>query len=155
MKLKYILILTLTAGILGGSLTLSAFAQERRPNRSEVLDRAKEKLNLTDEQAAQIKEQVMAEKDAIMDLGQKLRTARTELREVIQNERSNEKQIRDASARVAAVQADFNVLRHKLQSRIYPIFTAEQREKLKEMMERVDELVEQGMNRLGERLGKR
>jgi Spy/CpxP family protein refolding chaperone len=74
---------------------------------------------------------------------------------VIQNERSNEKQIRDASARVAAVQADFNVLRHKLQSRIYPIFTAEQREKLKEMMERVDELVEQGMNRLGERLGKR
>jgi Spy/CpxP family protein refolding chaperone len=155
MKLPTIVLLTVAAGLVLGGVTMQARAQERRASRGEFLERAKEKLNLTEEQMARIKEQLSNEKDALLELGRKLRAARAELREVIQNEKSNERQIRDASAKVADVQADVNVLRHKLQSKIYPIFTSEQREKLKEVMDRVDEMIEQGLSRLGERLGKR
>lgn len=153
MRLNRILLVTVAAGLALGGVTMQAGAQERRGNRGEALERAKEKLNLTDEQMGKVKEILAVEKDAIVALGQKLRTARTELRDVMQNERSNEKQVRDASARVAAVQADVNVFRHKLQGKIYPMLTAEQRQTIKDSAERIDQLVEQGLNRLGERLG--
>ena len=140
-----------------GSLALRAGAAERasgaRAARGQFLERAKEKLGLTDEQAAQIKTVLVGEKETLKGLVVKLHEARTGLREAIQASEATEASVRAASAKVAAVEADLAVERLKLFGKISPILTEEQRAKVKEFQSRIDDFMDGAIDRLGERLG--
>jgi len=142
--------------VVGGFTWLSAQAAERllaqRAGQGRLLERAKEKLDLTDEQVAQIKTELGAEKEALKGLLGRLHEARLGLREAIHSTSATEASVREAAARVGAVQSDLAVERLKLHQRISPILTEEQREKVKEFQTRIDEVVDRAIDRFGERL---
>ncbi len=139
-----------------GFLTLKTCAadteQPSHPMRGHLMERVKEKLGVTDEQAAKIKAELGAEKENLKNLFTKLHEARASLREAIQSDKATEASVRAASAKVAAVQADFAVERLKIHGRISPILTDEQREKLKEIEAKLDEVVESAIDRIGQHL---
>jgi len=157
MKTARWLVITLAAGVLaaGGLFTMEASAAEKpslqRGVKSQFLQRAKEKLGLTDDQVAKIKTELKAEKDTLSDLLSRLHEARVGLREAIQTADANETSVRASSAKVAAVEADLAVERLKLYGRISPILTTEQREKIMEFQTRLDDFVDNMVNHLGER----
>ena len=146
----------MAAGLLaaGGLITIKANAAEKpalnRGSRGQFLERAKEKLGLTDEQVTKIKAELKGEKGTLTELLSRLHEARANLREVIQATDATETSVRAASAKVAAVEADLAVERLKLYGRISPILTAEQREKVVEFQSRLDEFLDNRINRLGE-----
>lgn len=122
--------------------------------RAQWLQRAAEKLGLTAEQRAAIRDALVSEKDAIKDVVTRLHEARKALREAIRAEDATEASVRAAAARVAAVEADLAVLRHRLYRRIHPILTAEQREQIAQWEARLDEWISRAVERLGERLAR-
>jgi len=122
------------------------------PFAGKLRERLKEKLALTDEQVSQIKEQVKSEKDALKSLMTRLHEARTALRAEIQNADATETSIREAAAKLAVVQADLAVERHKLHGKISPILTDEQREKLNRFHDGMDRFRERAIDRAQERL---
>ena len=140
----------------GGLTVLKTSAVERTgaegPLKGHLLERAKEKLGLTDEQAAKIKSELQADKDNLASLARKLHEAHISLREAIHAADANESSVRAAAAKVAQVEADIAVERLKLYWKISPILTSEQREKLKLMQERIDDFLESVITRIGDRL---
>jgi len=137
--------LTLAAGIAtGGLLTLSARAAESAPahglRNGALRERLKQKLGLTDDQVAQIKEQLKSEKDTLKPLLTRMHDARVALREEISKPDATEASVRAAVAKVSSVEADLAVERLKLRGKISPILTAEQREKLAELRKNLDKL---------------
>jgi Spy/CpxP family protein refolding chaperone len=157
MKTSNWLVITLAAAIAAGGLfTLSSRAANpaapQGPFRGRLLERAKEKLGLSDDQIAQIKAAFKADKDNLTSLLARLHDARTGLRSVIQGSDATEASVRAASAKVAAVESDLAVERLKLFGKISPILTGDQREKLGEMQSRADDFVDGVINRIGERL---
>lgn len=151
--------LTLAAAVSAGGLFIfNAHAasplalKSRAQERGRLVERVKEKLGLNDEQCAQIKSVLKADKDTITGLAKRMHDARTDLRAAIQASDATEASVRAASAKVAAVQVDLAVERFKLHGKISPILTDEQREKLSEFQARVDDFVDTAINRIGERL---
>jgi Spy/CpxP family protein refolding chaperone len=114
------------------------------------LERVKEKLGLTDEQVSEIKTQLAAEKDTLNSLITRWHDARVALREAIQAPDATEASVRVAASKVAAVESDLAVERMKLFSKINPILTAEQRDKVKEFQSRIDDFLDNAVNRLGD-----
>jgi Spy/CpxP family protein refolding chaperone len=152
---KYLSIIAATALTAGGLIVLKTHAAEATPAqgfRGEFLERAKEKLGLTDEQVTEIKTQLAGEKETLKSLLTKWHDARMGLREAIQASDATESSVRVASAKVAAVEADLAVERLKLFSKIGPILTADQREKVKEFQSKIDDFLDHAINRIGERL---
>jgi Spy/CpxP family protein refolding chaperone len=143
----------------GGLLSLNShaantsLAQDRGALRGRFLERGKQKLGLTDEQAAQIKAALTADKDNLASLLSRLHEARAGLRAAIQAPDATEASARAASAKVAAVEADLAAERLKLYGKISPILTADQLAKLKEFQARRDEFAESIISRICERLG--
>jgi Spy/CpxP family protein refolding chaperone len=157
MKISKLLVITLAAGLgVGGLLVVKAHAVERvaghRSDRGHLLERAKEKLGLTDEQVAKIKTELKGEKDTLKELVSRLHDARVGLREAIQASDANESSVRSASAKVAAVEADLAVERLKIHGKISPILTPEQLEKIREFQARFDDFLDNAINHLGDRL---
>jgi Spy/CpxP family protein refolding chaperone len=159
MKTTKWLFLTVAAAILAGGwlFTLHAAPLKQRqaadgPTRGHLLQRAKEKLNLTDDQISQIKEVLKAEKEDITGLLTRLHDARSDMRQAIHASDANESSVRAASAKVAAVEADLAVERFQLYGKIAPILTTEQRDKLQQMAAQVDDFVDGAINRLGQKL---
>lgn len=156
---SWLMLGTAAALCAGGNCGFNANAAEQAPPRrhlrAQVLEKVREKLDLTDEQISKIKAELAAEKDTVKDLILKLREARVALREAIQAEKASESTVRAAAVKVGAVQADLAVERFKLYGRIHPILTPEQREKVKQFQERIDEFIDAAVNRLGDRLGSR
>jgi len=157
MKLsKWLLIATAAALTTGGVIVVKSpaaeAAQAQRPFRGQLLERAKEKLGLTDDQLAQIKAQLGGEKETLKALISKLHDARVALREAIQSPDANESSVRAASAKAAAVEADLAVERFKLYGKLSPILNDEQREKVKQFQSRIDDFVDNAINRIGEHL---
>lgn len=154
MKTKY-LILTLAAAFAVGGFIYKANAVERSaPSRfrGTILQRAVEKLELTDAQKQQIKAELRTEKDTLKELLGRLHEARQELREAIRASDATEAKVRAASSKVAAVQSDLAVERLKLHGKIAPILTEKQKAKIAEFEARVDEFVTEVLERIGERL---
>jgi Spy/CpxP family protein refolding chaperone len=153
---KFVIITMAAALTAGGPLLLNAhgadFKSPQGPLGSQFLERAKEKLGLTDDQLAQIKQQLAGEKETLKSLLTRLQEARTNLRSVIHSPDSNESLVRAASAKVAAVEADLAVERFKLFGKISPILNPDQLEKLKALQSRIDEFIDVAINRIGERL---
>ena len=156
MKTKWF-VLTLAAALsAGGLFVLNAHAADSTAPRTalhgRLLERAKEKLGLTDAQVVQIKAVLKSDKDSLTGLLTRLHEARSGLRNAIQSPDATEASVRAASAKVAAVEADLAVERLKLHGKISPILTADQREKLSEFQARLDDLADTVIGRIGERL---
>jgi len=158
MKTSKWLVITVAAALsASGLIVLKAHAAPgllaQRHSRGQFLERAKEKLGLTDDQAAQIKSEFLSEKETLKSLISRLHDARVGLRTAIQAADANETTVRSASAKVAAVEADLALERLKLYGKISPILTEDQRAKVKEFQSRIDDFVEGAISRMGERVG--
>src|SRR5579864_5708536 len=117
-----------------------------RPLRAQWLERASEKLGLTDDQVAKIKAEFQSEKGTIKGLIFDLHEARVGLRQAIQAPGATEDSVRLASAKVASVEADLAVERLKLYARISPILTTDQLEKLKEFRAKIDSAIDRAID---------
>jgi len=138
---------------LGGWMStpsLAADAPPPPPARAPFRARLAEKLNLTDEQKAQIKAVLRGERDTLKDLLGQLHDAHQGLRAAIHASDATEASVRVASARVAAVEADLAVERMKIYGKIAPILTDEQRRQLAAFEQRVDRFVDGALARLGQ-----
>jgi len=142
-----------TAGPLSILTTQAAEGQlGRYVERGRLLERAKEQLGLTDEQVTQIKAELSAERETLKSLFTRLHEARKSLRESIHSANATDTSVREAAAKVGAVESDFAVERLKLYRRLGPILTDEQREKMKALEAHIDEFVDSALSRFGERL---
>jgi Spy/CpxP family protein refolding chaperone len=156
MKISNWLLATVAAAITAGGMVppktqAAEPAPLQHPLRGHWLEWAKEKLQLTDAQIERIQTELAEEKDSLKSLISDLHNARIDLRQAIQASGATETSVRAASANVASIEADLAVERLKLYGRIRPILTAEQLEKLKEFRARLDEFVEQAIDRIGVR----
>ncbi len=153
---KWLVIAVAAALGASGLVVLKARAADRatsgRPVRGQFLERAREKLGLSDDQVSQIKAQLLAEKDNLKTLISKWHDARIGLREAIQASDATEASVRAASAKVAAAEADLAVERLKLYGKISPILTADQLDKVKEFQSNIDDFLDGAISRIGDRL---
>jgi Spy/CpxP family protein refolding chaperone len=156
MKASKWLVITLATAVAvaGGIVVFKAQAAPGAQSnlRARILQRVKEKLELTPDQAARIKSVIGGEKETLLGLISRLRDARVSLREAIQAPNANETTVRAASARVAVVEADLAVERLRLFGQISSILSAEQRGELKEIQARIDELIDNRIGQIGARL---
>jgi Spy/CpxP family protein refolding chaperone len=156
MKIIKLLTLAMAAAIIVGGLTI-ALAQNTsdpalgtRPGHGQILQRLAKKLNLTDDQKTQIKAILMAEQGTLAGLFGQLHEARQNLRAAIRASDANETTVRAASAKVATAEADLAVERMKLYGKIAPILTDEQRRKIADFEQRIDNRVAGAIASLGE-----
>ena len=133
----------------GGLTTVSLGADAAIPAHGGRFHRLAQRLNLTDDQKAQIKAVLQSERDTLKPLLGQLHTARANLRAAIQATGATETTVRAASARVAAVEADLAVERMKIFARIAPILTDEQRQRLSELEQRADDFANRAIARVG------
>ena len=144
MKQKILSVLSAAAILVAGMTSHAHAAVDRlSPHPGALGERVKEKLGLSDEQAAKIKTELRAEKDAMQDLAHRWHIARTELREVVQHPNASEGSIRHAAAKLAKVEADAAVLRARLHRNISPILTDEQKAQVKESQKNAGLMLEQ------------
>jgi protein CpxP len=90
-------------------------------------------LDLTEAQRGQIKAVVDGHKPDFGEIGKRMREARKRLQAAMQAPVVDEVAIRAASADVAAVEADANVLRATVRVEVFNILTPEQRTKAAEL----------------------
>ena len=128
----------------------SAAPQGQGPH--QWLERAKEKLGLTDQQMADLQAALDAERETAKALVLKLHDARIALREAIQSSTATESSVRAAAAKVAGVEADLAVERFKLYGKINPVLTSEQRAQVKQFQGKIDDFLDNAIVRLGHRL---
>ena len=157
MKTNKWLSITLAAALnLGGWLATPSLAADGAAfasPRAQFRARLAEKLNLTDDQKAQIKAVLSEEKDTLVPLLGQLHGAREALRAAIHADNANETSVRAAAAKVAAVEGNLAVERMKIYGKIAPILTDEQRRQLAEFEQRADRFADRAIARLGQRLG--
>jgi len=155
MKTSQWLSITLATALnLGGWMaTPSLAADTATPAHERFFQRIARKLNLSDDQKAQIKTVLSAEKDTLTTLFGQLHDARMDLRAAIRASSANETTVRAASAKVAAVQADLAVERMKIYGKIVPILADEQRRQIADFEQRADDFVDGVIARGGKRLG--
>ena len=122
MKTAKWLSITLAAAVnLGGWTTIPSLAADTSAPasaRGQLRARIAEKLNLTDDQKAQIKSVLRGEKDTLRPLLGQLHDARKALRAAIHASDANETSVRAAAAKVAAVEGDLAVERMKIYGKI-------------------------------------
>jgi protein CpxP len=144
--------LILAVAVAAGGLIASNASGTEKPTRrgglvrERLAERAREKLDLTDDQIARIKEVFQSEKETLRDLVSRLREARAVFRNAIRAADATEASVRVAASKVADVQADLAVERLVLRGKLKPILTAEQTEKLNPFMTRMDKLIERRIN---------
>jgi periplasmic protein CpxP/Spy len=138
---------------LGGLLTTTSLgADTTGPAHGRFFERIAQRLNLTQDQQAQIKTVLRAEKDTLTALLGQLHSARENLRAAIQASDATEASVRAASARAAAVEADLAVERMKIYAKIAPILTDEQRQQISDFQRRADDFTDQAIARVGDGL---
>ena len=158
MKTNKILTVTLAAVLnLGGLATTPSLAAETsppaQPLRQRIFQRIADKLNLTDDQKAQIKTILSGERGTLQPLLSRLHDARKNLRAAIRASDASEAAVRAASAQVADVEADLAVERMKIFGKIAPILTDEQRRKIADLEQNADATADSAIAQLGERSG--
>jgi Spy/CpxP family protein refolding chaperone len=153
---KYIVFSVAAALVVGAVIAVNSRAAEdaapERPLAGKMRERVKEKLNLSEEQAAKIKSELKAEKSNITSLLTRLHDARTELRAEIQKPGASETSVREAAAKLSVVEADLAVERLKLHNKIVPLLTTEQRAKLAEFQAVLDRIVERVIDNVDAKL---
>jgi Spy/CpxP family protein refolding chaperone len=91
------------------------------------------RLDLTDDQKAQIKTIADSHRDEFRAAGQKVGAAREAMRTLIEADALDESAIRAKSAEVAAAEADLMILNAKVRRESQQVLTSEQLAKLKEL----------------------
>jgi Spy/CpxP family protein refolding chaperone len=156
MTTKKWLVIGVAAAVVVSGLTLAhARADDANPAhfaRGHFLVKIKKALDLSDDQVAKIKGELLTDKTKLTTLLSAWHDAGVALRETIQKPGATEADVRAASAKVAAVEADLAVERASLYGRISPILTAGQLEKVSEFQDRVDDYVDGAIMGLGKRL---
>lgn len=157
MKTNKIFGLVMAAALaVGGFAVFSAYAgnasHHQETFRGRFLQRAREKLDLTDDQTAQIKAVIRADKENLTGIRTRMREARVNLRQTIRASDASEASVRTASSKVAAIEAEMAVERMKLFARIAPILTGEQRAKLADMEQHVNEFADSAIARASREL---
>ncbi len=155
MKNTTLVTFTMAAALCVGGFTCfnsraEAPARPERGGRGQIVERIKEKLDLSDDQVEKIKAELATEKETLVSLATKVHEAKVALREAIQASGATEASVRQAAAKVSTAEADMAVERFKLYGKISPILTNEQQQKLKELMGRVDEFLDNAINRMGQ-----
>jgi Spy/CpxP family protein refolding chaperone len=151
-----ILILTLAAVLgAGGLFAIKAHAAEAGVRRAPgaLLQRAKERLGITDAQAAQIREVLKADRETLAGLARQVHAAHVDLRAVIQKDAATDREVRAAASKLGQAQADMAVERHKLFGKIKPVLTPEQLDRLAEMQDRLDQFLDGAISNIEARLG--
>jgi Spy/CpxP family protein refolding chaperone len=157
---KWIGITVATGAALGGAMLVKAQTTETnsppavespRPG-ARIMGRLREQLGLTHEQVKTIRGDLAADKDTLTHLASSLHDARINLRQTIRTPKVSEEDIRAASARVAAVEADLAVERAKLYGKISPVLTPEQLAKLDDLQQRADNMVDGAIAGFGRRI---
>ena len=92
----------------------------------------KSELGLTNEQAAKIKTEFLAQRGPLKEQAQKVQAARGNLRQAIQSG-APEADLRAAAAAIGSAEGDLAVVRSALFARIAPLLTPEQLAKIREM----------------------
>lgn len=160
MKTKIMFLAMIAALSAGGYITLNSYAAEAAVpahatlGQGRLLERAKEKLGLTEVQVKQVKAVFQGERKNILALLTRMRDARTELRVAIQEDAASETTVRAAAAKVADVEADAAVERMKVFHELVPILTADQRAKLQEWQAQAGVFFDTVIDLVGERLAK-
>ena len=149
-----ILILTTAAAIFAGGLTLNSLAADHAvpsaPWHGKIFQRISARLQLNDDQQAQIKTILAGEKDTLVPELSQLHDARKALRVAIQADDATEASVRKASAAVATVEANLAVERLQLYDKIAPVLTAEQRRQIAGFEQRADDFADNVIAHLGE-----
>ena len=155
MKMNWITFTLAAAVTVGGVMTSWAGESPAGRGRSGgfTMARAVEELGLTQDQIADIKAALADEKDNAVKLLSRLREARKGLSEAIHNADGTERSVRAAAKKVAEVEADLAVQRFKVYGKFNPILTEEQREKIKQLEERMDGFMDGIVKRMSERPG--
>jgi Spy/CpxP family protein refolding chaperone len=162
MKLSKWLAITIAAAVVvGGVMVVKTRAAEAAElnaalgvggGRAPLRARIAQKLGLTLDQKKQIRAVMVADKDKITGLLTAAHGARINLRATIRTAGATESDIRAASAKVAATEADLAVERAALYGKVSPILTADQLAKLTQLQQRVDDAVDGAIVGLGRRL---
>ena len=153
MKTKIFILALAAAAIAGGLTTTKTFAADQQASgsmREKIRQRVAEKLGLTEDQKSQIKAIYEGEKDVLKPLLTQLHQARVGLRAAIRAGDANEAAVRAESAKVAVAEADLAVERMKLSGKINPILNDEQRHKIGEMEQQVDDFMDKAIAHLSE-----
>jgi Spy/CpxP family protein refolding chaperone len=156
MKTKIFLITLAAAVVIGGLLAAQAQVTNNASSissRGQFRQRIAGKLNLTDDQKAEIKTILSDEKDVLQSLLGRLHESRKDLRAAIRASDANETSVRAAAAKVAAAEGDFAVERMKLYGKIAPLLTDAQRRQISDLEQRADEFADDAIARIGERAG--
>jgi Spy/CpxP family protein refolding chaperone len=90
-------------------------------------------LELSEDQRGQLRKIRESHESEFRQVGEKLRTAREGLRELIEADAIDESAIRAKSTEVAAAEADFAILNAKVRAEAMQILTSEQQQKLKDL----------------------
>lgn len=128
--------LSLVAALLVTSVLTAAtvtYAQQPTPSRGDrMLSRLQKNLGLSDTQVTQVRAIFEQQRDARRQLGQSMRQARTELRQLALNS-GDANAIAGKKAQVAQLMAQGLDLRVQSLQQLGPILTQEQRDKLTQM----------------------
>jgi Spy/CpxP family protein refolding chaperone len=109
-----------------------------------MMERMIERLDLTEEQRAQVEEVAKAQHEQYGPTREKLREAHKAVAQTIHAETLDEAAIRDASAAAAALEADLAVARAQFFQQIRKVLTAEQLQELHEMFDEAQERMAEG-----------
>jgi Spy/CpxP family protein refolding chaperone len=100
-----------------------------------LLDRLEYRLELTEDQVAQVRGFHEARKPALEALHERMVPARSLLFDAIHAETIDTAAVAQASASVAAIEAEFNLLRAEMYQQLRSILTEEQRIEASEMLD--------------------
>jgi Spy/CpxP family protein refolding chaperone len=106
------------------------------------------KLGLSDDQKQQIRGVLKSHSDAIQTQMQAAKSGRRALREAMAAQPLDEGRIRQEALTLGEIRADGAVLRARIRSEIWPILTAEQQEKARQLRSRKGRREERRMHAL-------
>jgi protein CpxP len=112
-----------------------------------VMNRIADRLKLTDEQKAQIKTILEAERPTVEPLVRQLVATKQQLREATTNGQFNEAQVRALAERQGQTLSQLIVEKERVKTQIYHVLTPEQRAEAEKIRTRIEE-------KIGERLMK-
>jgi len=119
---------TFSAPVLCAQESVAPAPQHRGWNPRQI----KAELGLSNEQVAKIKTEFRAQKGALKEQAQRVKAARTNLRQAIQSG-APESELRSDAAALGSAEGDLAVVRAELFARIKPILTPEQLAKFQEL----------------------
>lgn len=150
-KTKRIIVAISAAVVLVAGATF-AFAQSRRGHfagtglpmfAQKFLDRASVMLDLSDQQEAQIKAILEAEKPKVQPLIAELAVGRKALQEATDNGAFNEAQVKALADKQGETLAALIVEKERVKTQIYAVLTPEQRAKAEQFRSRIEDRIKQ------------